>query len=257
MSAAGMKSYAFLLLVRLQKFSIAAIQAQQTVSIQDLVQLYCYSLDLSPFDAGQKVAVYLLQKHIALLRPHMKSLPQWLGKHSDKLMDLVQAFAVPVDSVAAPITSQMIATKGNFLPLADTLVKLYSERHKADFEITIKKTGICEKVHSYVMYSMWPYFRHMYDANTKEKQQRRLELPAVGEDGGMSPQILQLIIEMCYKPGMKDLRQRLSDAATAMQILSISNLYLVNHDDDAVGTFDGLLALAQRQTTSGINADLH
>jgi hypothetical protein len=58
---ADMKAHAFSLLGRLQKFSIDAIQAQQTVSIQDLVQLYCYSLDLSSFDAGQKVAVYLLQ----------------------------------------------------------------------------------------------------------------------------------------------------------------------------------------------------
>jgi hypothetical protein len=251
-----MKSHAFLLLVRLQKFSIDAIQPQQTVSIQDLVQLYCYSLDLSPFDAGQKVAVYLLQKHIALLRPHMESLPQWLGKHSDKLMELVQAFVAPVDSVAAPITSQMIATKGNFLPLADTLVKLYSERHKANFEITIKKTDICEKVHSYVMYSMWPYFRHMYDANTKEKQQHRLELPAVGDDGGMSPQVLQLIIEMCYKPSMKDLTQRVSDVATAMQILLIANLYLINHDDGAEGTFDRLIASAQHKIDTGLNADV-
>jgi hypothetical protein len=244
-----MKQYAYSLLSLLQQFSLGQ---NHTATMQDLVELYCYSLDLSPFEVGHKVAVYLLHKHKAQLQ--VQQVRQWLGKHSGTWDDLTQEFFAPFRDAECPITLQMIAEKGNFLSVADTLAKLYDERHKADFEITIKKSHVREKVHSYVMYAMWPYFRSMYDASTK--QRRRLELPAVGEDGGMSPQILQLIIEICYKYNVRDVTQRVIDADLAMQILSIANLYFVKHENDSMGTFDGLIALSQDLVISGLNEDV-
>lgn len=62
-----MKPVAYKLLDQLQKFP-ATVAQDQTLDIEELVRLYCYSLDLSPFEDGRKVAVYLLQKQSALLR---------------------------------------------------------------------------------------------------------------------------------------------------------------------------------------------
>jgi hypothetical protein len=71
MLAAEMQSQALTRLSRLQM--------TEPLDPQDLIKLYCYSLDLNPFDLGRQVVVYLLKQHKQYLAPRTPSLPQWLG----------------------------------------------------------------------------------------------------------------------------------------------------------------------------------
>jgi hypothetical protein len=164
------------------------------------------------------------------------------------LMDLVGCLLLPNDKVLESITSQMLSSSGSFLSLEETLMKLYESRGDADFEIKIKGSETREKVHSFVMYSNWPYFRTMYDAGLKEKSEHRLELPSVGDDGGMVPDVLQLIIELCYKPKMsKQDMMQLLDTDLASFILPVAGLYLENHENDSKGVLDYLVEAASSQ----------
>jgi hypothetical protein len=255
--ATDMKPFAFSLLDRLQRHPATDTQ-KKGLNTQDLVETYAYCLDLNPFDEGHMAMLYLLQKNAMQLRPHMKSVPQWLGKHADTFIDLVQDLMVPFDTLELPITAEMLAAKGNFLGLAETFEALYRIRHDGDFEISIKGDE-AEMVHSFVLYAMWPYFRQMYDAGMKEKREGRLELPAFGEDGGMSPEVLQLIIELCYNP---DKLQTNADegisAVIAMQILPIAQMYLAGDagpEESKHGIFTQLVDLAQAQVTGGLTLD--
>jgi hypothetical protein len=195
------------------------------------------------------------------VQPHLESVPQWLGNHAIQFIQLMKELLVPFDTLKPPITADMLASKGNFLGLAESIDALYRTRQNGDFEIVIKGSKAkAERVHSFVMYAMWPYFRHMYDAGMKEKHQGRLELPPFGEDGGMSPDVLQLIIELCYKPDALQTNafERVT-ATVAMQILPIAQLYLAddeNSEEPKQGAFAQLVDLAQSQAVRGLTLDV-
>jgi hypothetical protein len=240
-----MKPHAFSLLARLQCYPTTPAQKQK-VNVQELVQLYCYCLDLKPFEEGRQVALFLLQKHSTELKPHMASVPQWLGKHADAFINLIQDLIGAFDPTKVPITPSMLAEKGNFASVAAVLEALYAERASGDFDIIIKGAKP-EKVHSYVMYARWPYFRQMYDANMKEKRQGKLALPASNEDGGMAPELLQLIIALCYKPNMlRDNSGQIVTLPVAIQLLSISDLYFLDLGDESIaGAWKSALEVAR------------
>jgi hypothetical protein len=257
MLAADMKPHAMSLLSTLQQYPSSSTLSKQ-VDAKELVNLYRYSLDLHPFDLGHKVATYLLQKHKEHLAPHTASLQQWLGAHEAKFLSLVQLLLLPNDKLSEPITAEMLSSaKGNLLSVEETLIKLYECRGQGDFEIKIKGSKTAERVHSYVLYANWPYFRAMYDTGLKEKREGCLELPGVGEDGGMALEVLQLLIELCYKPDMppQDLKKRLN-AAVAMHVLSAADLYSRNHEDGSDGVLDKLVELADTQVANGLTLDV-
>lgn len=254
-----MTPYAMSLLSRLQRYPALTADRSTSVNIEELMQMYCYSLDLSPFEEGRQVVLYLLQKHKAALVPHMERLPEMLGRHSAKLMELMRVLIAAENQPNPPI-SHMVATKGNFLSVKDALHKLYDGRQRGDFELAIKGTNKKLRAHSYVLYASWPYFRHMFDANPKEKEQMRLELPGAGQDGGISWELLELIVELCYRPEVLQKQRERVHAALALDVLAIANLYLLDHDGDeqkkSTGALDGLVELAQCQVVSGLTVDV-
>lgn len=248
MLASDMKSVAMSLLSRLQSYPAVDNRSKSAVNVEELVQLYCYSLDLNPFDEGQHVALYLLQKHKAALASYTKRLPELLGKHANKLMGLMQVLQATGNAEpTAPITAQMLGAISDFMTVKDALRKLYEQHEKGDFEIAIKGTDQKLRAHSFVLYALWPYFRLLFDTNMKEKQQMRLELPAVGQDGGISLEMLELIVELCYNPDA--LSEERVNEALALDALAIANLYLLDFEGEGQsdGPLDHLAKFAESQ----------
>jgi hypothetical protein len=58
----------------------------------ELIGLYCYSLDLANFIDGEKVAMYLLQKHRKLIALQTAQIQALLGRHIHRFLDLVTMF---------------------------------------------------------------------------------------------------------------------------------------------------------------------
>eukprot|EP01122_Echinamoeba_exundans_P011079 TRINITY_DN4288_c0_g1_i1.p1 TRINITY_DN4288_c0_g1~~TRINITY_DN4288_c0_g1_i1.p1 ORF type:complete len:239 (-),score=26.39 TRINITY_DN4288_c0_g1_i1:31-747(-) len=189
----------------------------QATAVTELMELYCYAQDLQPFKRGEKVAVRLMRENRDVLVPHTHDFPKLLGKHSHKVMDLVASLIASADGPLEEATQDR-AGKGA-LPLDETLCRMHESRNKdGDFEIVLSG---CEprKVHSIVLYSVWPYFRRMIDSGMKEKKARRLALPCAGEDGGMSEEVLDLTIELAYTRKMTaDLIYRYFSAHVTLQI---------------------------------------
>jgi hypothetical protein len=203
----------------------------------ELIGLYCYSLDLANFDDGEKIAMYLLQKHRQLIAPQAAQIQTMLGRHGHRFFDLVTMFIAQVEASSPLPTLQAESSETNStsFSVGEALIKLYSARQKTgDFTIQIKGRR-ARKVHAFVMHSAWPYFRHMFDAGLKEKQERRLSLPYIDEDGGVDEKALDLIIEVAYNRDLiwqrKQLRPKLS-VELALQLLSVSELYLRAHDGE-------------------------
>jgi hypothetical protein len=196
----------------------------------ELIGLYCYSLDLPNFVDGEKIAMYLLQKHRKLIAPQTAQIQTLLGRHSNRFLDLVTMFIDNAEAISPLQTLQCASSdRSPSNSIGESLAKLHASRQKTgDFTIVIKGQR-ARKVHAFVMHSAWPYFRRMFDAGLKEKQERRLSLPQIGEDGGVDEEVLDLIIELGYYRDLvqrtEQLRGKLS-VGLALQILSISELYL-------------------------------
>jgi hypothetical protein len=203
----------------------------------ELIGLYCYSLDLGNFIDGEKVAMYLLQKHRKLIASQAAQIQTLLGRHGNRFLDLVTMFRANAEA-SSPLETLQCASSGqrsSSSSIGESLAKLHATRQKsADFTIVIK--GRCaRKVHAFVMHSAWPYFRHMFDAGLKEKKERCLSLPHIDEDGGMDEKVLDLIIEVAYNRDLLWKRKQLRDKVNvelALQVLSVAELYLRAHDGE-------------------------
>jgi hypothetical protein len=217
-------------LIRLKEFNFSLGAA----TIEQLIGLYCYIIDLGPFNNGEMVALSMMQKHRKLIAPATSQIPALLGRHSDRCMGLIAHLIENTDSVSFKSSNH---SPGPSSPvpgsLADALAQMHVAREtEGDFEIAINGCAT-RKVHSFVMYSVWPYFRLMCEAGMAEKQTRRLVLPGANEDGCMDEAVLDLIIEVGYKPDfiLKVLRERLN-VELAIAVLSVSELYLRSSDKE-------------------------
>jgi hypothetical protein len=218
-------------------------------SVNDLVSLYCYSLELSSFEEGQQIVRYLLQRNRSALSPLMKNLPQLLGKFEDHLFDFMAL--VVMDDPPATLTRNQSLVPVCSPSLEIVLQRLFDTREKdGTFEIVINGCPP-QRVHSFVLYSRWSYFRHMIDAGMREASQRSLKLPSVDADGGMHPEVLTLILEVAYT--MKFDADKLSEDLS-LSLLSIAGLYLQgyeNHSSDNV--FQKVIHAAKKKILNGIN----
>eukprot|EP01122_Echinamoeba_exundans_P001031 TRINITY_DN1097_c0_g1_i13.p1 TRINITY_DN1097_c0_g1~~TRINITY_DN1097_c0_g1_i13.p1 ORF type:complete len:643 (-),score=86.15 TRINITY_DN1097_c0_g1_i13:79-2007(-) len=236
--AAGLRSAFADCMKLLQDVPLNADSADAT---SQLIGLYCHSLDLGPFVEGEQVALYLLRKYRLVIAPSTRLIPSLLGQHQSKLIELMAMFVGSIEATepdSAP--HQSVGCASTSRPVMEALALMFGDRQKnGDFEIVIKGRA-ARKVHGFVMYAAWPYFRHMCDAGMKEKEARRLELPgatddddaaAIRMDGGpvMDEAVLDLIIEVAYTQSLvmtpRKLRGRLS-VELALSVLSVSELYL-------------------------------
>jgi hypothetical protein len=206
---------------------------QRSLRIDQIVELYCYSLELQPFQHGLDVAIYLLKKRRTEIE--VKKLPELLGPHAGKLMDLMQILITTTSDIPAPLVPPHLDGR-KYLSLSETVQVLYDERNETgDFVIAIFGSSTSFRVHSFAMYSSWPYFKMMYDSGFKEKQEHRLVLP-------LSSSMLELIIELCYRPeALGSVKQHL-DAQSAIEIVAHADLY-----------FDRLVTVAEQIAISGLN----
>lgn len=148
------------------------------MTIESLVQLFPLALNLTNFDVGVELCLEILRKHKAAIPK--KKLPELLNNNHDLAWDLIDRLdhvpaAVKVDNL------KVLPTKS----VSDMLAHLRSDAKSADFDIQV---GSCAPVrcHSWVLYSRWPYFRHMLSSNMKEASNKKLLLPAADQNGGMA-----------------------------------------------------------------------
>eukprot|EP01122_Echinamoeba_exundans_P010659 TRINITY_DN4039_c0_g1_i1.p1 TRINITY_DN4039_c0_g1~~TRINITY_DN4039_c0_g1_i1.p1 ORF type:complete len:727 (-),score=127.65 TRINITY_DN4039_c0_g1_i1:201-2381(-) len=217
-------------------------------TVDDLVSLYCYCLELSPFEEGQKVVRKLLQRNRSALSPLMKQMPQLLGKFEDYLLDLMAL--VVMDDPPVSLVHQE-ASSNSFFSLETALQRLHETRNKdGDFDIVVSGHEP-QRVHAFVLYSTWPYFAHMMDAGMRETSQRRLTLPPPDEDGGMHPDALSLILEIAYTKKFEV--GKLSNEL-ALSLLSVAGLYLQGHEtNSADNIFRKLIHSAEKKVLLGID----
>ena len=174
--AAGMTQQALSCLLRLQHAQID----QGAAGLETLAKLYCYNLDLHPFETGARVVKHLLQKNKALVGPRIQELPALLGilgKHEDKVLELA-GIAMQADALEAPSTTESVhrTPAGSWLSVKDTLLKLYEAREKqGDFGIAIEGHKKSFKVHSYVMCAAWPYFPQELRCGNARKTTKAVE----------------------------------------------------------------------------------
>jgi hypothetical protein len=206
------------------------VALSSTLTIDDLVAVYCYAQDLAPFEYGETAALFLLQKHRQAFASNIARVPELLGKHADKLLTLMEYFVRHTDFVYPLFDGTPPLSK--CASIAGTLEELWeTSETSGDFEIVCEG---CEprRVHAFVMCSSWPYFKQMFDASLKETQERRLHLPAVDQDGGLDEEVLDMIIELAYlgrlSSGSKE-ALRLNIAGAADFVLSAARLYLRDH----------------------------
>jgi hypothetical protein len=201
-------------------------------TINDVLAMYTRSLDLR-YDAGTKLALYLLRKHKNDLP--VKQLPVLMKDHTEYMMDLV-AELVPTNNANFNSPPIFKPQSGKCKSLTDTLVRLYETREGADFNIVLKghndntPNSAPMRCHAFVLHARWPYFRAMFDAGMREMQRAKLELPGVGEDGGMHPLVMQAILDVIYLGAVQPNTIKLFNPAVALQLLSVQELYLSSFD---------------------------
>jgi hypothetical protein len=237
-------------------------------TINDVLAMYTRSLDLC-YDAGTKLALYLLRKHKNDLP--VKQLDVLMKGHN--VMDLIAELLSTDNSNAPPIFKPQ---PGKCKSLADTLVRLYETREGADFNIVLKghndnkSNSPPMRCHAFVLHARWPYFRAMFDAGMRETQRAKLELPGVGEDGGMHPLVLQAILDVIYLGAVQPNTIKLFNPAVALQLLSVQGLYLSSFDakeqkqenggggsvcDAMASAFLSLIEWATQLVDRGLNVD--
>jgi hypothetical protein len=243
-------------------------------TINDVLAMYTRSLDLR-YDAGTKLALYLLRKHKNDLP--VKQLPVLMKDHTEYMMDLM-AELLPTNNANSNAPPIFKPQSGKCKSLADTLVRLYETREGADFNIVLKghndntSNSSPMRCHAFVLHARWPYFRAMFDAGMREMQRAKLELPGVGEDGGMHPLVLQAILDVIYLGAVQPNTIKLFNPAVALQLLSVQELYLSSFDakeqkqenggggGDGVGdamasAFSSLIEWATQLVDRGLNVD--
>lgn len=247
-----MLQQAYLLLAEVQELHLTKKRP-----IESFVWLHCYAVDLD-FDLGQKVTLFLLRKNKASLAAGIKNLPKWMGRFSDQALELAGKL-ISHEELRKPINIAELPqqkTKKKFMTIPETMVKLLRDESSggssssstsgAPFHVRVRGCP-SRRVHAFVLYSRWPFFRKMFDSGFKEKESRLLELPNQNEEGGMHPDVLEIILEFAYTGRLEKAEKRV-DHAVATQILHVADLYLDNYGDGD-NPFTPLIRLAQRQAT--------
>eukprot|EP01122_Echinamoeba_exundans_P004356 TRINITY_DN1438_c0_g1_i1.p1 TRINITY_DN1438_c0_g1~~TRINITY_DN1438_c0_g1_i1.p1 ORF type:complete len:216 (+),score=29.27 TRINITY_DN1438_c0_g1_i1:659-1306(+) len=131
----------------------------QTVRLTDgpervtslLIKLYCLSLDLGPFTAGEHAALYLLRKHRKIIGRMTPQIPALLGSHGYKFMELMVMF-VENSKVGQPDLVESLSGT-TIYTMGAALRKMYDCRDEdGHFDIVIKDCAP-RKVHAFVLYS--------------------------------------------------------------------------------------------------------
>lgn len=222
--------------------------------VENLIALYCYCLELEAPEECQRIVLYLLTKYQALIAPDAEKLPHLLSKHPERVLPLIKmmwsaagkSLSLPLDPYepVPTVASQCMSVK-------HSIEVLFDAREEGDFDLVITATKHEYKAHSYVLYAGWPYFRLMYDTGMRERHAHRLELGTA--TGGILPEVLELIIELCYHPDALETMDKRVDAILALHILH-SAMYLRTSDTPTTAV-EGLLQVAQHQAIHDVKLD--
>jgi hypothetical protein len=143
----------------------------------------------------------------------------------------------------AVVEDPVCANRPPVMTLEACLETLLATRADADFEIAIDGENEPIPVHFFVLYARWPYFRHMFDSALRNREERRLVLPASNTDNGIQKHILDVIIKFLYSntdPSDSDL-----DGSGALQLLEVSGLYLSRDEEPEL--FKSLISWASER----------
>lgn len=229
---------------------LQAFAGSDKLSIEQILELYCYALDLH-FADGQKVLIFLLRSckkppiKAALLRKALQGRP--LDVFDALLDDLLSA--TPIEEPFELLPTEL----NGIVSLEQALQHLLFTKNGADFTITIEGE-MPVKCHKFVLAARWPYFSKMANSGMRESAEMLLQLPATGSDCGMHPVVLQAILEVCYTGHITYETSMSFDPILALHLLATSALYL-HADDGTENTFEPLLELAELRISSGLNVD--
>jgi hypothetical protein len=201
-------------------------------SSTEAVELYRHCLDLAYTGGALALSriIYRFKDHIIV-----KDLPAQLQNHADKVWDLVQLL------IQANAPELDLDVRSSSKTLMQALESLHKSRNDADFQILIGEDAF--PTHSFILSARWPYMSRILQSGMKEAQTKRLLLPPSGQDGAITPLILQVALELCYT-GIVSLEtsEKLSPA-TCLHILSVKDLYFDGE------TFEGLLEFADTEVS--------
>lgn len=252
LSVAGFSKASLKCLRQLTRISIAMADI---LSIEDLVRLYSYALDLEAFPGGIQACLSLLRRYRSRLP--LPELPELLKIDPSQVLKLAQQLL----QETSPDLEIVNANKSEEShSLSSSLKRLLKTKVDADFEIIIGDQHVF-KCHSFVLAARWPYFRHMLDAKMNEAQKMQLKIPAPAEDGGLHPVSLQAAIDVCYVGKVTKKTRAIFTPAHAIDVLSVKELYfdwadasLKRSDGDSYNTFDPLFAFAQVSAEKGLES---
>eukprot|EP01122_Echinamoeba_exundans_P008459 TRINITY_DN2809_c0_g1_i2.p1 TRINITY_DN2809_c0_g1~~TRINITY_DN2809_c0_g1_i2.p1 ORF type:complete len:647 (+),score=123.06 TRINITY_DN2809_c0_g1_i2:57-1943(+) len=207
---------------------LKSLQNKKRVTLEELLEIYCYCLDLNPFDEGMDVVINLLRKRRSEIGTQATRIPLLLGKHSDKALEFM-GLVMSRQEEKPNAQTQTGADRPPSGDLEQCLDSMFTTKVDADFEIAINGEQESIIAHSFVLYARWPYFRHMFDSDLRHQEQRRLVIAGPNTEGGIPKHVLGAIIKFLYmgkEPAESDL-----DANGALQLLAVSGLYLSRDDE--------------------------
>jgi hypothetical protein len=240
----------------LRQLNRIGLAMAETLTVEDLVRLYSYALDLESFPGGVQACLNLLRRHRARLP--LPELPELLNIDPLQVLKLAQQLLQETSpDLEFPSNSMNKSEESHSLPTA--LKRLLKTRMGCDFEVVIGENNIFQ-VHSFVLAARWPYFRHMLDAKMNEAQKMQLRLPAPGEDGGLHPVSFQAVLDVCYTGKVRKDTRKSFTPAHAIDVLSVKELYfdwddaVKRSDGESVSTFDSLIDFAQSCAEKGLES---
>lgn len=249
LSTAGFTKSSIKSLRQLNRIGLAMADS---LSIEELVRLYSYALDLDSFQGGLQACLNLLRRHRARLP--LPELPDLLKIDPIQVLKLAQQL---LQETSPDLEFPMGMNKSEEShSLMTSLKRLLKTKMGTDFEICVGEHSI--KCHSFVLASRWPYFRHMLEAGMNEAKKMQLKLPPPGEDGGIHPVSLQAAIDVCYVGKVRKETRDMFTPAHALDVLSIKELYFdwsdVSESEVSVGsrTFGPLIEFASKSAEKGL-----
>lgn len=192
------------------------------VSVEALIKLYKCALDLDDYQPGINSSLALMRVHKLQIAPKIKRVAELLEKRQDAFYDLIKYLIEDAD-VQKPLKA--ISTSDEAPSIQEALSKLRNSKSTTDFEIHIGSSHV-SRCHSFVLYSRWPYFRHMLDAGMLESTSKRLQLPDHEEDGGMHPTCLEAILDVAYLGELQQETKEEFELDLALFLLNLNELYL-------------------------------
>jgi hypothetical protein len=152
-----------------------------------------------------------------LIRKHKKALHVAAVAGALQILQVADADKLAQDIATILAHKSSLALSGDevrssHLSLMECGLRLLELGTGADFEIVIlSPTPTVFKCHSFILHARWPYFNALVGSNMKESHNMRLELPDETKDGGVSPILIQSILEIAYIGVLtKETRERLT-----------------------------------------------